>query len=73
MKRLINLALTGLLGSTSIAANAGRDESQIMASRRQHDAVLAERAARQRAQEAIGEEARRVIVGRDRVSVRQSL
>ena len=73
MKRLIILALTSLLGATSLAANAWRDESQIMASRRQHEAVLAERAAKQSAQRAIGEEARLVIVGRDRVRVRQSI
>lgn len=73
MKRLIILALTSLLGATSLAANAGRDESQIMASRRQHEAVLAERAAKQSAQRAIGEDARLVIVGRDRVRVRQSI
>ena len=73
MKRLIILALPSLLGTTSLAANAGRDESQIMASRRQHEAVLAERAAKQSAQRAIGEEARLVIVGRDRVRVRQSI
>ncbi len=73
MKRLTILALASLLGATSLAANAGRDESQIMASRRQHEAVLAERAAKQDAQRPAGEETRLVIVGRDRVRVRQSL
>ena len=73
MKRLIILALASLIGATSLAANAGRDESQIMASRRQHEAVLAERAAKQGTQRSTGEETRLVIVGRDRVRVRQSL
>ena len=73
MKRLIILALASLLGATSLAANAGRDESQIMASRRQHHALLAQRAAEQSAQRAIGEDTRVVIVGRDRVRVRQSI
>ncbi len=73
MKRLTILALTSVLGATSLAANAGRDESQIMASRRQHEAVVAQRAAKQSAQRPTGEETRTVIVGRDRVRVRQSL
>ena len=76
MKRLIILALANMFGATSIAANAanaGRDESQIMASRRQHHALLAQRAAEQSAQRAIGEDTRVVIVGRDRVRVRQSI
>ena len=73
MKRLIILALASLIGATSLAANAGRDESQIMASRRQHEAVLAERVAKQGTQRSTGEETRLVIVGRDRVRVRQSL
>ncbi len=73
MKRLIILTLASLLGATSLAANAGRDESQIMASRRQHHALLAQRAAEQSAQRAIGEDTRVVIVGRDRVRVRQSI
>ncbi len=73
MKRLIILALASTLGATSLAANAGRDESQIMASRRQHEAVLAERAAKQNAERPMGEETRTVIVGRDRTRVHQSL
>ncbi|MFN0300969.1 MAG: hypothetical protein ACKVQU_11540 [Burkholderiales bacterium] len=73
MKRLIILAFTSLIGATSFTANAGRDESQIMASHRQHEAVVAERAAKQNAQRPIDEQARIVIVGRDRVPLRQSL
>ncbi len=73
MKRLIITAVTGLLGATSLATHAGRDESQITASRRQHATVLEQRAAKQDTHRSIGQETRAVIVGRDRVPVRQAL